>query len=117
MKESTKGSSFRKQCLHDIQFMKTRSSSPNLSKIVRADISNQFMKTRSLFRHCFHKLFTKRMDFNHKSGYCFSYCLRVIKNKSDKSERNGYALILISNFQTSETLASCNVLWFLSSSS
>ena len=30
--------------------MKTRSSSPNLSKLARADISCQFMKTR--LRHC-----------------------------------------------------------------
>ena len=28
------------------------SSSPNLSKLARADISCQFMKTRSLCRHC-----------------------------------------------------------------
>merc|ERR1719319_359368 len=47
-----KGHSFCKQCLHDLQFMKTMSSSPNLSKLARADISCQFMKTRSLCRHC-----------------------------------------------------------------
>ena len=34
-----KGPSFCKQCLLDLQFMKTRSSSPNLSKLARADIS------------------------------------------------------------------------------
>ena len=44
----SKGHSFCKQCLHNLQFMKTRSSSPNLSKLARADISCQFMKTRSL---------------------------------------------------------------------
>ena len=47
-----KGHSFCKQQLHDLQFMKTRSPSPNLSKLARADISCQFMKTRSLCRHC-----------------------------------------------------------------
>ena len=48
----TKGHSFCKQCLHNFQFMKTRFSWPNLSKLARADISCQFMKTRSLCRHC-----------------------------------------------------------------
>ena len=43
-----KGHSFSKQCLHDLQFMKKGSSSPNISKLARADISCQFMKTRSL---------------------------------------------------------------------
>ena len=43
---------FCKWCLHDLQFMKTRSFSPNLSKLARAAISYQFMKTRSLCRHC-----------------------------------------------------------------
>ena len=47
-KEFTKGHSFCKQCLHDLQFMKKESSSPNLSKLVRADASCQFKKTRSL---------------------------------------------------------------------
>ena len=47
-----------KQCLHDLQFIKTRSSSPNLSKLARADISCQFMKTRSLWRHCLQKEWT-----------------------------------------------------------
>ena len=47
-----KGHSFCKQCLHDLQVMKKRSSSPNLSKLARADISCQFIKTRSLCRHC-----------------------------------------------------------------
>ena len=45
-----KGHSFCKQCLHDLQFIKTRSSSPNLSKLARADISCQTMKTRSFCR-------------------------------------------------------------------
>ena len=44
--------SFCKKCLHDLQFKKTRYSSPNLSKLARADINCQFMKTRSLCRHC-----------------------------------------------------------------
>ena len=44
------GHSFCKQCLHDLQFMKKGSSSPNLSKLARADISCQCMKTRSLCR-------------------------------------------------------------------
>ena len=50
LKQWTKGHSFCKQCLHILQFMKTESSSPNLSKLARADISCQFMKTRSLCR-------------------------------------------------------------------
>ena len=45
-----KGHLFCKQCLHELQFMKTRSSSPNLFKLARAYISCQFMKTRSLCR-------------------------------------------------------------------
>ena len=45
-----KGHSLCKQCLHNLQFMKMRSFSPNLSKLARADISCQFMKTRSLCR-------------------------------------------------------------------
>ena len=44
-----KGHSFCKQCLHDLQFTKTRSSSPNLSKLTRA-VSCHFMKTRFLCR-------------------------------------------------------------------
>ena len=50
LKQWTKGHSFCKQCLHDLQFMKTGSSLPNLSKLARSDISCQFMKTRSLCR-------------------------------------------------------------------
>ena len=46
------GHLFCKQCLHDLQFMKRRSSSPNISELARAGISCQFMKTRSLCRHC-----------------------------------------------------------------
>ena len=47
-----KGHSFCKKCPHDLQFKKTRYSSPNLSKLARADISCQFKKTRHLCRHC-----------------------------------------------------------------
>ena len=47
-----KGHLFCKPCLHDLQFMKTRFSSPNLSKLARADISCQFIKTKTLPRHC-----------------------------------------------------------------
>jgi hypothetical protein len=50
--KASKGHSFCKQCLHDLQFMKKRSSSPKLSKLTRADISCQFKKTRSLCRLC-----------------------------------------------------------------
>ena len=39
---------FCKQCLHDLQFMKTSTSSPNLSKLASDDIICQFMKTRPL---------------------------------------------------------------------
>ena len=45
-----KGHSFCKQWMHNLQFMKTRSFSPNLSKLGRSDISCHFMKTRSLCR-------------------------------------------------------------------
>ena len=41
---------YKQQCLHDLQFMKKIYFSPNLSKLARADISCQFMKTRSLCR-------------------------------------------------------------------
>ena len=50
MNMATKGHSLCKQCLHDRQFMIKGSSSPNVSKLARADISCQFMKTRSLCR-------------------------------------------------------------------
>ena len=43
---------FCQQCLHDLQFKKTRYSSPNLSKLARADISCQFKETNYLCRHC-----------------------------------------------------------------
>ena len=48
----TKGHSFCKLCLQNFQFKKTRYSSPNHSKLVRADISCQFKKTKYLCRHC-----------------------------------------------------------------
>ena len=48
----SKGNMFCKQCLHNLQIMKTRSSSPNPCKLARADNSCQFMKTRSVCRHC-----------------------------------------------------------------
>ena len=47
----SKGHSFCKQCLHNLLFKKTRYSSPNLSKLARADISCQFNKTRYLCGH------------------------------------------------------------------
>ena len=51
----TKGHSLCKQCLHDLQFIKKGPSSPNLSKLARADMSCQFKKTRYLCRHCLQK--------------------------------------------------------------
>ena len=54
---------FCKQCMHDLQFMKTWSSSPNLYKLARADISYQFMKTRSLCRHCIQNEWTLALFF------------------------------------------------------
>ena len=57
---TTKDHSFSKQCLHDLQFMKTRSSSPNIYKLARADISSQFMKKRSFCRHCLQNKWTLR---------------------------------------------------------
>ena len=53
-----KGYSLCEHCLHDLQFMKKGSSSPNLSKLAIADISCQFMKTRSLCRHCLQNKWT-----------------------------------------------------------
>ena len=50
--DDTKGHSFCKKCLHELQFIEVRSLSPNLSKLAKADISCQFMKKRSLCRHC-----------------------------------------------------------------
>ena len=47
-----------KQCVHDLQFMKKGFSSPNLSKLARADISCQFIKTRSLCRTVYKITFT-----------------------------------------------------------
>ena len=58
-----KGHSFCKQCLHDLQFKKTRYSSPNLSKLARADISCQFKKTRYLCRHCLQNEWTLVKEF------------------------------------------------------
>ena len=46
------GHSFCKQWLHDLQFMKTRFSSPKVSKLARAEVSPQFKKIRYLCRHC-----------------------------------------------------------------
>jgi hypothetical protein len=46
--------------------MKTRSSSPNLSKLARADISCQFMKKRSLCRHCLQNEWTLVISFKTK---------------------------------------------------
>ena len=42
--ESAKGHSLCKKCLQDLQLMKKGSSSPNLSKLARADISCQYKK-------------------------------------------------------------------------
>ena len=75
---NTKGHSLCKQCLHDLQFMKKGSSSPNLSKLARADISCQFMKTRSLCRHCLQNEWPLTQDYSsyfrssyipHRFGY------------------------------------------------
>ena len=52
---------YKQQCLHDLQFMKKIYFSPNLSKLARADISCQFMKTRSLCSHCLQDEWT--LDF------------------------------------------------------
>ena len=57
-KTFSKGHSFCKQCLHNLQFKKTRYSSPNLSKLARVDISCQFKKTRYLCRHCLQNKWT-----------------------------------------------------------
>ena len=47
---SSKAHSLSKQCLHNLHFMKKGYSSPNLSKLGRADISSHFMKTWTLCR-------------------------------------------------------------------
>ena len=62
--DSPNGSTFnlkkahKKNKIKAIRFVKTRSSSPNLSKLARANISCQFMKTRSLCRHCLQNKWT-----------------------------------------------------------
>ena len=57
-----KGHSFRKQCLHDLQF-KNKVLLTKLSKLARADISCQFKKTRYLCRHwCLQKEWTLILD-------------------------------------------------------
>ena len=45
-----KAHSLCKQCLHDLHILKKGYFSPNLSKLLRADISCHFMKTRSCCR-------------------------------------------------------------------
>ena len=68
----TKGRSLCKQCLHNLQFMKKISSSPNLAKLARADISCQFMKTRSLILRILYEFYT---DF---LGVYQPYAMRLL---------------------------------------
>ena len=53
--------------LHDLQFKKTRYSSPNLSKLARADI-----------KVLVHTLFTKQMDFSRFLIVCKQKKIRMI---------------------------------------
>ena len=59
----SKDHSFCNECLHNLLFIKTRSSSPNLSKLARADISCQFMKTRSFCRTVYKTSVAARIFF------------------------------------------------------
>ena len=113
-KNTNKGHSFCKQCLHDLQFMKTRSSSPNLSKLTSAI---------SLWKQdpCA-ELFTKWMDFRHfRIGCCHELDFRnTLLNRLKNSRKLGmysffvkscdeqlhYYFIMISSNSKS------NVLWF-----
>ena len=75
-----KGHSFCKQCLYILQFMKTRSFSPNLSKPARADISCQFMKTRSLCRHCLQNEWTLTYYFKTETFLSsYLWCATAVK--------------------------------------
>ena len=86
-----KGHSFCKQCLHDLQFMKTRSFSPDLSKLARADISCQFMKTRSLCRHCLQNEWTLGLVFPNK---------KLQQNFNQHESLKGYRKVWTQTFQT-----------------
>ena len=66
-----KGHSFCKQCLHDLQFKKTRYSSPDLSELARDGISCQFKKTRQLCRHCLQKKWTLYIQWENKERFVF----------------------------------------------
>ena len=57
-KVNTKGHLLCKQCLHALQFMKKGSSSPNLSKLARADISCQLYENKILVPNCLHNEWT-----------------------------------------------------------
>ena len=54
----TKGHSFCKQCLHDLQFKKTRYSSPKVTFSSQSELTS--VENKVLVQ----TLFTKRMDFN-----------------------------------------------------
>jgi len=64
--------------------MKTRSSSTNLSKLARADISCQFMKTRSLCRTVYkmNGLYTLQFLITEKSNLSLMKKSKKIASKS-----------------------------------
>ena len=94
----SKGHLFCKPCLHDIQFIKTRYFSRNLSKLARADISCQFKKPRYLCRHCLQNEWT----------------LDVVVGYSYRFERKEWYVIVVGSCLLLRSLAygvKCCIFW------
>ena len=79
---SHKGQSCCKQCLHHLHFMKTKTSSPNLQKLARADISCQFMKTKILVQNCLQNEWTLLISFQYLFFHIFQYNVSWASNLS-----------------------------------
>ena len=96
----SKGHSLCKQSLHDLQFMKKGSSSPNLSKLA---ISCQFMKNKILVQNCLHNEWTLK-PFMQSIFFLF---FDIIKTQEDRAQFNSIdSLIwtyLVSTFSHSDT--------------
>ena len=85
----TKGHSFRKQCLHILQFKKPMYSSPNLSKLARADISCQFKKARNLCRHCLQNEWTLTVStVSFRKSVVLTYC-GAYQGRQNREARKG----------------------------
>ena len=78
-----KGHSFCKQCLYHVQFMKTRSSSQNLSKLARDDISCQFMETKSLCRSVYKMNRLYMMKENKLFGFPFHFAMHLLTSRAN----------------------------------